>query len=206
MRGLSPACKRHPVIVEHDELPAALDHRTLRGEIERHDIEPLAQDVAPDIALGPIGEREDARGLARAEPAIQKPPHFGALLARVPAVARRAEGEHALLRPARLLVAPCAADGAVEAMRIERLLQALRFHHIGVERGRVIDGVDVIREPLRVHMHDQLQPELVHRPVAERDHVARLPAGIDVQQRKGRLLRPERLARQMQENGGILAD
>ena len=70
----------------------------------------------------------------------------------------------------------------------------------------MIDGVDVVREALRVHMHDQFQPKLFHRPVAECDHVARLPAGIDVEQRKRRLLRPERLARQVQENRRVLAD
>ena len=144
MRGLLARRKRHALVVEHDELPVALDRRALGGEIERHHVEPLAQDIAPHIALGPIGEREDARGLSRAEPSIKKAPHLGALLARVPAVAGRAEREHALLRPARLLVAPRAAEGAVEAVRVERLLQRLRLHHVGVERGRVVDGIDVI--------------------------------------------------------------
>jgi hypothetical protein len=55
-------------------------------------------------------------------------------------------------------------------------------------------------------MHDQIETEVARARVAERDHLAELPRGVDVQQRKWRLRRIERLERQMQQDRGILAD
>jgi hypothetical protein len=43
-------------------------------------------------------------------------------------------------------------------------------------------------------------------PVAEGDHLGKLVAGVDVQQREGNLARVEGLLREAQHDGGILAD
>ena len=62
------------------------------------------------------------------------------------------------------------------------------------------------REPFLVGVHDEIEAELARGAIAEGDHVAELPGGVDVQQRERRLGRIERLARQMQQDGGVLAD
>ena len=64
--GTSPGCERHALVVDHDQRAVALDHRPLRGEVERHDRDLLEVDVLPDVELGPVREREDADALARA--------------------------------------------------------------------------------------------------------------------------------------------
>ena len=51
-------------------------------------------------------------------------------------MAGRAEAEDALLGAALLLVAAGAAEGGVEAVFVERLLQPLGLPHVGVEAGR----------------------------------------------------------------------
>jgi hypothetical protein len=48
-----------------------------------------------------------------------------------------AEREDALLGAALFLVAARAAEGGVEAVFVERLLQALGLHHLGVQRRAV---------------------------------------------------------------------
>ena len=204
--GRLARAQRHAVVVEHQQAAVALDGRPLGGEVERHHVEPLAGDVAPHVLLGPVGEREDARRLAGAEPPVEQAPHLGSLLARVPAVALGAEGEHALLGARGLLVAPRAAERRIEAVLIERLPQRLRLHDVGVGGGRVVDRVDAGGDPLLVGVHDQVEAELAHGAIAEGDHVAELPGGIDVQQRERRLGRIERLARQVQQHRGVLAD
>ena len=68
------------------------------------------------------------------------------------------------------------------------------------------DRADAARQTFLIGVHDELEAELGGATVAERDHVAELPGGIDVQQRKRQLRRIERLQRQVQENRGILAD
>ena len=74
----------------------------------------FAGDVAPDVLLRPVGERKDTHRLAGAQTAVEQPPHLRALAARLPAVALRAEREHALLRTRGLLIAARAAEGRVE--------------------------------------------------------------------------------------------
>jgi hypothetical protein len=49
-------------------------------------------------------------------------------------------------------------------------------------------------------MDEQLQPSSRAIAVAELDHLAELPGGVDVQQRERRLARIERLHRQVQHH------
>ena len=83
-------------------------------------------DVVPDVELGPVGEREDADALALVRARVVELPQLGPLALRIPAMLGRAEREDPLLGPRLLLVAPRAAEGGVEAVLVERLLQRLR--------------------------------------------------------------------------------
>src|SRR5262249_2209878 len=49
-------------------------------------------------------------------------------------------------------------------------------------------------------------PKLACRAVTECDHVLELPRRVDVKQREGHGLRKERLAREVEKNGRVLAD
>jgi hypothetical protein len=46
-------------------MPSRSHHRPLGGEIERHDLDVLGEDVLPDVELGPVRQREDADRFAR---------------------------------------------------------------------------------------------------------------------------------------------
>ncbi len=140
--------QRHALVVAHQQAAVACQRRPLGREVEGDDVEVLAGDVAPHVLLGPIGEREDACRLAWPQPAVEQAPHLWPLPARVPAVAFRAEREHALLGARRLLVAPRAAKSGIEDMLVQRLPQPLRLHHVGVEGRRIIDRVDAARDAL----------------------------------------------------------
>src|SRR4029077_9726332 len=124
-------------------------------EVQRHDGDALAPDVLPNVELGPVRKREHPDALARTMARVVERPELGALLARVPAVLRRAEREDALLGTAPLLVTPRATEGGVEAVAVERLAQRLRLHHVGVNLRPVCDRVDAARQSLLVHVHDQ---------------------------------------------------
>src|SRR5688500_12762835 len=50
--------QRQAVVVDDEELAVAHDRRALGGKVERHHVELLAGDIAPDVALGPIRQRE----------------------------------------------------------------------------------------------------------------------------------------------------
>src|SRR6185437_7048380 len=133
-------------------------------------------------------------------------PQFRPLRPRVPRMPAAADREDALLGPAFLLVAPRPAKRGVKLVPVERLLQRLCFHHLGVQRGARVDRVDAAVEPLLIGVHDEVEPEPPRGRVAKRDHLAKFPCRIDVQHRKRRLRRMERLQREMQENARILAD
>ena len=100
----------------------------------------------------------------------------GRWLLRVPAVLRVAEREHALLGARLLLVAARAADGGIEAVLVQRLLQALGLHHVGVHGGAVADRADAVRDAVGIDVHAQVDAGLGRAAVAEGDHLAELPA------------------------------
>src|SRR3546814_3818125 len=99
--------------------------------------------VVPYGELGPGGEGEDADALAPGLAGIVETPELRPLIFRVPAVVGRAEGENPLLGPALLLVPPGAAEGRVEPVAIQRLLETFRLPHDGVERA-MVERVDAL--------------------------------------------------------------
>ena len=115
--------------------------------------------------------------------------------------------ENDALLGARLLFVPAgAAEGRIEAVVIQRLPERLSLHDVRVQRRPVHEGVDAHLEPFAIDVHQEIQPETRRRFVAERDHVAELPRGVDVKKREWRPGREERLERQVQHHRAVLAD
>src|SRR5690606_18005891 len=164
----------------------ALDDRALGGEVQRHDRDALAPDVAPHVEFGPVREREHAHALAGVHARVVEVPDLRPLPARVPALVAVAKGEHALLGTRAFLVATGAADGGVVAARGQRLAQRLGLHDLGVPAGAVALRADALAHAVLVHVHAQLDPGFGRAAVAERDHLAELPGGVHVQQRDRR--------------------
>src|SRR3546814_9732392 len=105
--------------------------------------------MLPDVEFGPVTDREDADALALGFPGVIEVPQLGPLLLGIPAVTCGAEGEDALLRPALLLVAPRAAEGDIEAVEVERLLQSLGLPHVGVQ-GRSEEHTSELQSLMRI--------------------------------------------------------
>src|SRR5580765_7526732 len=91
-------------------------------------------------------------------------------------------------------------------MLVERLLQRLGLHHLGMQRRARSDRVDAALKSFLVDMNDQFQPEAPYRRVAKFDHLAELPHRVDMEQRQRKLRGMERLPRKMQQNVRALAD
>src|ERR1700704_4825324 len=47
--------QRQPVVVDDEKLAVAHDGGTAGGKVQRYDLEFLAQDIAPHVALSPVG-------------------------------------------------------------------------------------------------------------------------------------------------------
>src|SRR4029077_8123759 len=130
----------------------------------------------------------------------------GALVSWVPAVARRAEREDALLGAALFFVAPRAAEGRVQAVFVERLLQGLGLHDMGMEGRARCDRADAAPDPVLVDMNDEVQVQPAGRGIAKPDTPPKLPGGVNVKQREGEGRGMERLYRKVQHHAGVLAD
>src|SRR6187402_1157385 len=125
---------------------------------------------------------------------------------RVPIMRGVAEGKYPLLGARLLLVAPRPAKGRIEMMALQRLLEALRLHDVGVEGAAMGNWRDAVAHALLVDMHHEIDAETLRLAVAEGDHLAELPGGIDMEERERRLRRVERLHGEMHHDGGVLAD
>lgn len=87
---------------------------------------------------------------------------------------------------------------------LQGLLQALGFHDVGVHGGTVADRANVLHNAVGVDVHAQVHPGLGRAAVAEGDHLAELPACVDMQQRDRRPRRRERLEQQVQQHRAVL--
>ena len=206
--GLDPLAlpEGHAVVHLHDEEAAAFDHRARGREVERDDRDPFLVDVAPDVQLGPVRQREYADRLAPGDPGVVEPPELGALAAGVPAMGGGAEREDPLLGARGVLVAPRPAERGVEAEFVERLAERLGLHDVGVEGRAVAERPDPPLHALPVDVNQQLHPVRLGHAVPELVHLRELPGRVDVEQRKRRRRRVERLAREVQQDRGILPD
>ena len=92
-----------------------------------------------------------------------------------------AEREDALLGAACFLVAARAADGSIEPVAVECLLQCGCLHDVRIERGREVYRVDAARCAIGIDVDDEIKLQLTRDLVPECDHLAKFPGGIDVQ-------------------------
>ena len=194
------------LVVDHDQSTVLLDDFAFGGEVQRHDWNLFQIDVLPDVQLGPIRQREDADGFALLHFAVIDIPQFGALILRVPAMLAVAEGIDTLLRPRFFFVAACATKGGIEAMLVERLLETLGLHDVGVLGTAVGEGVDALSHTVRVDVSDQVEVHLGDHLFAETVHFLEFPASVDVHDRKWQAAGEKRLTCQMQHHGGVFAD
>src|ERR1700693_1821544 len=72
------------IVVDHDERPAAANHRARLREIERDHGDSLLMEVDPDVELGPVRERKHADALGFPFAPVVKPPRLRRPPAAVP--------------------------------------------------------------------------------------------------------------------------
>jgi len=89
---------------------------------------------------------------------------------------------------------------------IERLLQRFGFHDMGMALAAVIERINICCDAFRIDPFDHLGAGICNSAIAKLDHLAKLPRRIDMQKRERDLAWVEGLARQMKQNGGVLAD
>src|SRR5262249_37162931 len=133
-------------------------------EIERDDRDPLAPRIGPDVDLGPMQDRMHPQMRAGPQAGIELVPELGRLAAHVPLAGAPARGKQGLLGAGRLLVAADAGDQAVEAVLLERLLEACGLAR-GRARGRRQRRVD--RLDRRARLDDQVEAPFWRIALAE---------------------------------------
>ncbi|CUW43190.1 hypothetical protein B3286c1_0490 [Brucella vulpis] len=114
--------------------------------------------------------------------------------------------KNTLLGAALFLVAARTAEGRIEPVFIERLPQPNRFHDVGMHIGAMRKRPDAITHALLVDMHQKFKPLLTRLCIAEFNHLTKFPCRIHMEKGKRQRGGIERLHRQMQHDGGILAD
>src|SRR6185436_1287907 len=115
---------------------------------------------------------------------VEDPPKLRTLVLWVPGMLCVAMRENALLSAGLLFIAARAADGGVELAGVERLAQGLRLHDVGEPRRPLVEGVDIVGQPLGVGVRDELKTVLNGHSIAKRDHLLELPGRVDVEQRE----------------------
>ena len=143
--------------------------------------------------------------LALVDPAVVERPQLGTLVLGVPLPEVVAEGEHPLLGPGLVLVAPGTAEAGVEAVLGDGVEQGDRLQPVAGGQGPAHLGRPALVDGLLDAGHDEPLAQLGHPPVAELERLGEVVAGVDVHHREGELGRPERLLGQAQQDQRVLA-
>ena len=177
----------------------------LVAEIDAGDVDALVQDVLPHVHLRPVADREGAEVLAGTLPTVVQVPQLGPLVLRVPLAELVAVAEDAFLGPGLLLIAPAAADGAVDLVALDGVQQGhgLQLVAAGMVAGLLLHLALV--DALLHRAHDQLHTVLRHERIAEFDRLREVVAGVDVHQGEGHPGRVEGLAGQVEAHDRVLA-
>src|SRR5262249_21241883 len=146
--------KRHAVVIDHDPGARPFHHGPLLGKIKWHHRDFFQHDVMPDVELGPVRQREYADRLTWLDSGVEQIPKLWTLITRIPGMALRAKREDALLGATLLFIAPRTAEGGVEAMQVERLLQRLSLHHVSMHRRTGRNRADAAFDALLIDVDD----------------------------------------------------
>ena len=117
-----------------------------------------------------------------------------------------AEGKYPLLGAALLFVAARATKGKIKFVQIKRLLQAFGLGDVRMQLRTMVKGIDVARNGLWIHMHNQAHAALFGDELAHEIHLLKFPARVHVHQWKRRGRGVKRLARQVHPDRTVLAN
>src|SRR6202034_2869183 len=125
----------------------------------------------PDVELGPVRQREDARVLALVDARVVEGPQLGTLVFGVPLAEVVAEAEDPLFGARALLVAARAADRRVKAPRGERVEQRRRLQTVARRaRTALLDNPALIDRVLDAS-HDQTLTKLTAATITKLDRL-----------------------------------
>ena len=199
--GLAGARRRE--LADRAPHAVARIHLALVREVQRRERDALALDVAPDVELGPVRDRERAHVLAGGVAAVVQAPQLGPLVARIPLAELVAQRDDPLLRARLVLVAARAAEDGVVAAGGDRVEQRQRLQRVAGAVGALLQAavVDVV-----LHAGDfEPDAEALDGLVAEREHLGEVVAGVDVQHRERHPPGGEGLGREVEHHDGVLA-
>ena len=186
-------------------MPSRCDDLALVGEVDRRQLQILQLDVAPDVQLGPVAQREDPDLLTLLDPAVVQRPRLRTLRSRIPLAELVAEAQNSLLGPGALLVATGAAECGIEAARLERVEQRAGLKAITGPCG----AADLLHPPAVDGFLDGSDDELVavlaEAAVAELDDLREIVPGIHVQNREGQRRGAKGLLRKPKQHDRVLA-
>ncbi len=205
--GLGGDFGRHPVIVDHNQSAVHVDDLSLGRKVERDNRDFFEVDVLPNVELGPVRDREDANALAFPDLAVVDIPQLGALVFGIPRMVFVAEGVDTFFGTRLFFVATGTAKCGIELVLVERLLERVGLHDVGMDVAAVGEWSDALLHAFFVDVDNQIPAKLVANEIlAERDHLLKLPSRVDVHQRERRLGRIECLFGQPDHDSRVFAD
>ena len=142
--------------------------------------------------------------LARVHARVVQVPQLRTLVLRVPLAERVAEAEDPLLGARLLFVAARAADAGVEAELGDRVEQRDRLMRVAALVRRLQHDA-ALRDRVLDRAHDQPLAKLRRPCITKREHLGEVVAGVDMQQRKRKRARTERLFGEPQQHQRVLA-
>src|SRR5690625_7050344 len=105
---------------------------------------------------------------------------------RIAAVVLFAEGVDTLFSTRFFFIPARPTKRRIKAVLVQRLLQTLGFHHIGMSGAAMTERANAHIDPFLIDMHQQLPAQVFNPLVAKGNHLTKLPCGIHMHEREWR--------------------
>src|SRR5215813_3243151 len=193
-------------IVGRNQSAVALDYEPFLRKVERHHLDFLLDDVLPDVALGPVGQRKHAHRFAFVNSAAVERPELRTLTPRVPLTECVPQRKHAFFRARSFFLAAGSPDRRVELIFVQGVEQCSRFQLAAAPRDTELQRMSAGCDRVFVTMYDESRADFFAEAIAKFDHLFELITCVDVKEWERQRSWIEGFPGKVYEHARILAD
>src|SRR4030095_5295498 len=193
-------------VVAGNKMAIVLYHEPFLREVERYHMDFLLDDVLPDVALGPVGQRKHAHRFAFVNSAAVERPELWTLTPWIPLTECVPQGKHAFFGARSFFLAAGAPDCRIELIFVQGVEECSRFQLAAAPRDTELQRMSAGCDRVFVTMHDESRADFFAEPIAKFDHLFELVTRVDVKERERQRSWIERFPRKVYEHARILSD